>query len=305
MSALPSRFRRPRLLIAGCGDIGLRVAALLRPRWRVLGLARSPESAARLRAAGVEPLAADLDHPPSLARAAGLATHVLYLAPPHREDAADARSLALLRALGRRQAPQVLLYASTTGVYGDTGGARVDETAPLRPQTARARARCLAERQLRRAGRGLDVAVSVLRVAGIYAPGRAHGTPQASLERGLPVLAAPEDGYVNRIHADDLARALALALWRAAPQRSYNACDDSELTLGAYMDLAAGIYGLPPPPRVSLAEAAQQVPAARLSFMRQSRRLDNRRLHAELGLRLRHPGPASGLRARAAGPATD
>lgn len=283
------------MLIAGCGDVGLRVARLLLPRWRVLGLARTAASAARLRAAGVVPVAADLDDPASLTRVAGLALHVIYLAPPRGGDAGDARSRALLWALALRLPPQGLLYVSTSGVYGDTGGARVDETGQPQPQTARARARLRAERGLRKGGRGVGMAVSVFRVAGIYAPDRPNGTPRQSLLQGSPALATGEDGYVNHIHADDLARALALALWRAAPQRTYNVCDDSTLTFGEYMDLAADLYGLPRPPRVSGTEAVERLSAARLSFLRQSRRLDNRRLKAEIGLRLRHPHPRDGL----------
>lgn len=296
MAFLASPLKRPRVLLAGCGDVGLRLARLLQPRWRVLALARSDASAERLRAGGVLPLAADLDDAPSLMRLAGLASHVVYLAPPRAGDALDRRSLALLRALARRQPPARLLYISTSGVYGDTGGARVDETAPPCPETERARVRLRAERALRAAGRDLGLAVSVLRVAGIYAPDRPQGTPRQSLLAGTPVLVAGDDVQVNLIHADDLARALALALWRAAPQRVYNACDDSDLSFGQYMDLAAGLYGLPRPPRVPRSEAATRLSAARLSFFSQSRRLDNRRLKAELGLRLRHPHPSSGLR---------
>ncbi|MCK9516237.1 MAG: NAD-dependent epimerase/dehydratase family protein [Ottowia sp.] len=302
MTVLPSHMRRPRLLIAGCGDVGLRVARLLLPRWRVLALARSGASAARLRAAGVVPVAADLDEPVSLMRVAGLASHVLYLAPPRSGDAADVRSRALLQALARRTPPQVLVYVSTSGVYGDTGGARTDETRVPQPQTARARVRQLAERRLRKGGRGVGICVSVFRVAGIYAPDRPGGTPRKSLLAGAPVLAAGDDGYVNHIHADDLARALALALWRAAPQRVYNVCDDSELTFGQYMDEAADLYALPRPPRVLRSEAAAHMSAARLSFLAQSRRLDNRRLRAEIGLKLRHPHPRSGLQAEPLAP---
>lgn len=299
MAFLTSPLKRPRVLVAGCGDVGLRLARLLQPHWRVLALARSDAGAARLRAAGVLPLAADLDDAPSLMRLAGLASHVVYLAPPQAGDALDRRSRALLRALARRQPPALLLYVSTSGVYGDTGGARVDETALPRPATARARVRLRAERTLRADGRGLGLPVSVLRVAGIYAPDRARGTPRQSLLAGTPVLAAGDDVQVNLVHADDLARALALALWRAAPQRVYNVCDDSELAFGQYMDLAAGLYGLPQPPRVSREQAAAQLSATRLSFFSQSRRLDNRRLKSELGLRLRHPHPQGGLRAEA------
>jgi nucleoside-diphosphate-sugar epimerase len=130
--ALPARFRRQRVLIVGCGDIGLRAAALLRGRVQVLALTSSPERVSALRAAGVRPLLADLDAPQSLRRLAGLADRVLHLAPPSNVEGArwwrDARTTALVRALRQRVLPTALVYGSTSGVYGDCGGARIDET---------------------------------------------------------------------------------------------------------------------------------------------------------------------------------
>ena len=92
-----------------------------------------------------------------------------------------------------------------------------------------------------------------------------------------------------------LARDLALALWRGRPQRVYNASDDTELKMGDWFDLAADRYGLPRPPRVPRGTAQDALPLMLLSFMSESRRLDNRRLKNELGLRLRYPTVAEGL----------
>ncbi len=295
LGALPARFRRPRVLIAGCGDVGVRAARLLPPRVRVLGLTREAARAPMLRALGIAPLRGDLDDAASLRRLAGVATHVLHLAPPPGEGDGDPRTVALLRALAHRTPPVALVYGSTTGVYGDCGGARIDETRHVRPATARARRRVAAEGQVRAFGCAAGVRASVLRIPGIYAEGREGGTPRARLLRGTPVLAAEDDVYTNHIHADDLARACLLALWRAAPQRIYHASDDSALKMGDYFDLAADLYGLPRPPRVSRAEAEQRLPAVLLSFMGESRRLDNTRLKSELRLRLRHPTPRTGL----------
>ena len=136
---------------------------------------------------------------------------------------------------------------------------------------------------------------SILRIPGIYAPDREGGTPRERLLRGTPVLVEGEDVYTNHIHADDLARACVLALWRGRPLRVVHASDDSALKMGDYFDLAADLYGLPRPPRVTLAQAREQLSPALLSFMAESRRLDNRRLKTELRLRLRHPTPATGL----------
>ena len=146
-------------------------------------------------------------------------------------------------------------------------------------------------------GRSAGVRASILRIPGIYAPDRAGGTPRERLLRGTPVLRPEDDVYTNHIHADDLARACLAALWRGAPQRAYHASDDTELRMGDYVDLAAGIYGLPRPARLSRAEAMQQLPATLLSFMGESRRLANSRLKRELRLGLRYPTVALGLRA--------
>jgi nucleoside-diphosphate-sugar epimerase len=301
LGALPGRFRRQRILVVGCGDVGLRVARALPARVRVLGLTSSPGRAPQLRARGITPLHGNLDDPATLARLAGVADRIVHLAPPSTEPAPqwwrDHRTAALLRALRRRSAPATLVYASTSGVYGDCGGARVPEHRPLAPHTPRAQRRVDAERLVRFFGRGTGTRTSVLRIPGIYASDRVGGTPRERLEKGTPVLDASDDVYTNHIHADDLARAVIAALWRGRPQRAYNTSDDSELKMGDYFDLAADLYGLPRPPRVPRSTAQQALPVGLLSFMGESRRLDNARMKKELRVQLRHPTVHSGLRA--------
>lgn len=301
--ALPARFRRPRVLIVGCGDVGTRLARLLvapaahGPRARVL--VRDPAQVPALRALGVTPLQGDLDRPASLRRLAGLAQWVVHLAPPPSHgDNRDARTRALVAALRRHGAPSHWVYGSTSGVYGDRQGQWTPETTPLQPLTARARRRVDAEQVLLHwARQALQVpAMQILRIPGIYAPDREGGTPRSRLERGTPVLCADEDVYTNHIHADDLARACRIALWRGRSLRTYNANDDSVSTMGAYFDMAADLYGLPRPPRITLEQAREQLSAVSLSFMQESRRLDNTRIHRELRLAWHHPTPAEGLR---------
>lgn len=185
------------------------------------------------------------------------------------------------------------MYASTSGVYGDAGGAWVDESRPVKPTTARAQRRVAAERRVRWFGAGGGWRTSILRIPGIYAADR---LPVARLERGTPALRAEDDVYTNHIHADDLARACVLALWRGKPRRTINVVDDTELKMGDYFDFAADLYGLPRPPRVARDAAGDQLPMVLLSFMSESRRLHNRRMKTELGLRLRYPTVAQGLR---------
>ena len=296
---LPSaRARRPTLLIVGCGDVGLRVLPLVQARWRVLALTSSPERLALLRARGAVPLLGNLDEPATLGRLGGLgrlADAVLHLAPPPGQGTTDPRTRALLAALARGGCVRRLVYASTSGVYGDCAGARFDESRAAHPATDRARRRVDAEAQVRWFGRSTGATVSVLRIPGIYAIDRPGGHPRDRLQRATPVLAADEDVYTNHIHADDLARACVAALTRGRPQRIYHASDDTELKMGDYFDLAARLCGLPPPPRVTRAEAASTLGAVQMSFMSESRRLDNGRLKRELRLRLRYPSVAQGL----------
>jgi len=284
----------PRLLIIGCGDVGLRVLKLLAGRWRVFALTSSPERSAALRQAGAVPLVGNLDDPRTLARLAGLADLVLHLAPPAAQGDTDGRTRNLLSALARRP-PEALVYASTTGVYGDCGGARIDETKALNPATDRARRRVDAEAQLRAFGRRHGARVAILRVPGIYARDREGGHPRERLARGTPVLRREDDVFTNHIQADDLARACLLALLRGLPQRAVHACDDSELLMGDYFDLAADLAGLPRPERITRAQAAERMSPMQLSFWSESRRLANDRLKRELRLRLRYPTPREGL----------
>ncbi|KQY81284.1 SDR family oxidoreductase [Pelomonas sp. Root1444] len=283
-----------RLLIIGCGDVGLRVLRALAGRWRVFALTSTPARAAELRSAGAVPLLGNLDEPATLGRLASVADRVLHLAPPARDGESDVRTRQLLAALARRP-PHALVYVSTTGVYGDCGGVLVDETRALNPATDRARRRVDAEMQLRAFGRRHGTQVSLLRVPGIYARDREGGHPRERLARGTPVLRREDDVFTNHIHADDLARACVLALLRGLPQRAVNVCDDSELLMGDYFDLAADLAGLPRPERITRTEAAERMSAMQLSFWSESRRLVNARLKRELRLKLLYPTPREGL----------
>ncbi len=287
--------RESSLLIIGCGDVGLRVVCALAGRLRVFALTSSPARRDALRAAGVHPVVGDLDDAASLARLAGLADAVLYLAPPPTTGQADPRLRALLAALSRRTRPARVVYASTTGVYGDCRGELVTETRPLGATTDRARRRVDAESHLRAWGRATGARVSVLRIPGIYANDREGGRPQERVLRGTPVLAAGDDGYTNHIHADDLARACVAALWRGRPQRVVQVCDDTDMKTGDYYDLVADLSGLPRPARVTRAQAGERFSPAQWSFLNESRRLSNARMKRELRLVLERPTIREGL----------
>ncbi len=275
--------RKPRVLIVGCGDVGLRLLPLLRERFRVFAVTSQPARVPELRAAGATPVVANLDQPHSLHRLRGLADTVVHLAPPPSEGALDGRTRHLAAILPRGG---TLVYVSTTGVYGDAGGAQFDETRPVAPKNARAVRRVDAEQVLRRWARRAGARLAILRVPGIYAEDR---LPLERLRQGTPALLPAEDVYTNHIHADDLARIIALALFRAAPQRVYHTIDDSDQKMGDYFDAVADAFGLPHPPRLPRAELATRVSPMLLSFMSESRRLRNERMKRELGVRLRYP----------------
>ncbi|CAG2144712.1 MULTISPECIES: NAD-dependent epimerase/dehydratase family protein [Ralstonia] len=310
-----SRLGLPRVLIVGCGDVGQRCLAMLRTRFRVFAVTSREAGRAALREAGAVPVLANLDDAASLRRLRGLSQRVLHLAPPPATGRDDPRTGALLHALARparspratkhrilperprtsgrftgrlktRLQARAFVYASTSGVYGDAGGAWVEESRPVKPATARAQRRVAAERRVRWFGAGGGWRTSILRIPGIYA---AERLPTARLERGTPALRAEDDVYTNHIHADDLARALIAALFRGRPQRIVHASDASELRMGDYFDAVADARGLPRPPRISRADATQQIEPTLLSFMSESRRLRNARLMRELRVVLRYP----------------
>ena len=276
-----------RLLIIGCGDVALRaIPFLLTCHYRIFALVHDPADCAGLRKLGAVPILGDLDDRASLARIAGLADAVLHFAPPASTGTHDLRTRNLLGILSQGRLPKRLVYISTSGVYGDCGGAWISETHPLNARTARAQRRVDAESRLRHWGRRNGVNISILRAPGIYAADR---LPLDRLQKGMPCIASAEDSYSNHIHADDLARTAVAALHRAKPGRIYHASDDSQMKMGDYFDAVADAFCLPHPPRLMRAEAERAVPPMLWSFMNESRRLDNTRMKRELKIALRYP----------------
>jgi len=268
-----------KLLIAGYGDIARRAAPRLEARYAVQPVSRRHGF--------------DLDCPETLVPLQEVDA-MLHCAPPPSTGAADTRTTHLLAALAKgRILPARVVYVSTSGVYGDCGGERVDESRPIAPQTPRARRRADAERRLALWCSSHEAQLVVLRVPGIYAADR---LPLARLRAGTPVLRVEDDVYTSHIHADDLAAIAARALEGDAPEGIYNAADDSEIRMGDWLDLVADRHGLPRPPRLRRAEVKAGVSAELYSFMSESRRLDNARLKSELGIRLRYPTVYEGLK---------
>jgi len=279
-------FGKPSILIIGCGDIGLRVAKQLSRSHRVYALTSQKSRFQELREVGATPILGDLDKPETLWRLSGLAQTVIHLAPPQNHGNRDCRTRNLLRILAQgSHAVRRLIYISTTGVYGDHRGERVSEATPVSPQSDRAQRRVDAERILRLWGPANGVLVTILRVPGIYALDR---LPLDRLQTKTPALLPEEDAYSNHIHSEDLARLVCAAVYRGKPQRIINTCDGGETKMGDYFDEVADAFGLERPPRMAAKELQKMVSPMLWSFMRESRRVSNNRLH-ELKTPLRYP----------------
>jgi nucleoside-diphosphate-sugar epimerase len=282
------------LLIIGYGDIARRALPELQRRYRVTALVGSPDPA--LDAAGVGQIVGDLDDAASLVPLAGRAERIVHLAPPAGSGALDTRTRSLLAALAPRgrgaMLPRRFVYLSTSGVYGDCAGEWVDETRPPNPQTERALRRLDAERALGDWGERNKVEIVILRAPGIYAPDR---LPLERLARGTPALRPEQDVYTNHIHADDLARIVVAALESTGARGVYNASDDGPMKMGDFFDLVADRAGVARSPRISREEAVRLLPPELVSFMSESRRLSNRRMKAELGVRLRYSTAQNGV----------
>ncbi len=276
--------------IIGCGAIGAQVAGAWQARGaRVDAIARHPPALE-----GVRALAADLDRPQELHGRIPAGALVYYFAPPPPEGSGDARLSGFLANLDSGAPPARLVYISTSGVYGDCAGAWVDEDRPPAPGSARARRRLGAERALQGWSAATGVAIVILRVAGIYGPGR---LPLERVRRGSPVLRPDLAPYSNRIHSADLARICVAAGERGPGGAIYNVSDGHPGSMSELHFAVADALGVPRPPTVDWTAARRLFSPVLLSFLAESRRLDNRRLRAELGVPLRYPHLAQGLAA--------
>jgi nucleoside-diphosphate-sugar epimerase len=279
--------------IVGCGYTGRRLAE----RWlargaRVRGFATREDSLAQIAASGAGAGALDLDQ--TAVAPLDLDGEIVYYAvPPSAEHDADPR---LERFLGAaRGTPRRIVYLSTTGVYGDRGGGIVTEDTSPAPHTARARRRLAAEELVRDWTEARGISWCVLRVAGIYGPGR---LPLERLRRAEPAILPEEATPTNRIHVADLVSAcFAAGMSARADRRIYNVTDGSDDSLTAYLLRVARLSGLPPPPLITRAAAEHRLSAAAWSFLSESRRVDNRRLRDELGIALAYHDLDAGIRA--------
>ncbi len=288
-----------RVFILGCGDIGIRVARL----WQagglpISGLVRSQTSAERLRQQGIETLILDLDQSPtddSMTMQVRLALQqalVYYFAPPPKTGEQDTRMLHFLQLPDLVQKPARIIYLSSSGVYGDQGGHLIDEDTSPRPVAARAKRRYFAEQAVRQWGEIQRLPVITLRSGGIYAPGR---LPLKRIRDQIPIIHEHLAPATNRIHADDLAQACVAAAKKGKAGRIYNISDGTQSNMTEYFNTIADHFGLPRPPTLDWGEAEKQLSPGMLSYLRESRRLNNRRMLEELGVQLQYPDLQQGL----------
>ncbi len=284
----------PRLFCFGLGyTAGVLAAALVGEGWTVAGTCRDRATRADLAADGIDAFLFDRDRPLDDAGAAlGGATHLLSSVPPDAEgDPVLARHAGAIAAMkGLTWAG----YLSSTGVYGDTGGARVDETAAVDPTSERGRRRAAAEDGWLDLWRAAGVPVHVFRLSGIYGPGRSVlGTVRAGQARRID-----KPGHLfARIHVDDIAGVLRASMARPGPGAVYNVCDDEPAPAADVVAFACELLGVDAPPLVPFHQAAGEMSPMALSFWRDNRRVDNGRIKGKLGVRLKFPDYRAGLRA--------
>ncbi len=281
-----------RLFCFGLGfSAGVLADRLLREGWRVAGTTRSAAKAAALAARGIEAFLFDRGRPLAEASAVLAGTsHLLSSVPPDEagdpvldHHGGDIAALAGVAWLG---------YLSTTGVYGDHGGALVDEGTPLAPVSARARRRAAAEAAWLGLLREHGLPVHVFRLAGIYGPGR---SAFESLRAGTARRIDKPGQLFSRIHVEDIAAVLTASMARPDPGAVYNLCDDRPAASADVVAHAAALLGMPPPPLIPFAAAELSPMAA--SFYGEARRVSNGRIKRELGVRLKYPDYESGLAA--------
>ena len=273
-----------KYVIAGTGYTGARVLAGI-DAGSALALSRNQRS-------GSFELMPDLDSGDlSVAPPVG-AYSIVYTIPPSREGSADARLERFLQWLD--EPPLRIVYISTSGVYGHTGGAMVDENTKPAPQNTRSQRRLAAEQALLDFTQDNDIRSVILRSPAIYGPGR------LGLERirnASPVIREDQCNPGNRIHVDDLAACCIAALDDGVEPGIYNVVDGDFRSATWFTQTVAAMAGLPRVPEISRDEAESQFSAERLSFTRESRRLDNSKMLRDLRGELTYANPEDGIRA--------
>jgi nucleoside-diphosphate-sugar epimerase len=281
--------------IIGCGDIGLRVARkLITQGSTVEATAHFDEGAAELVASGIKPIVANFDYQDDIPDLSLTGQRLFYFLAPQGGGSSDYRMLNFCRCLSVENCPERIVYISTSGVYGDCGDQLVTEETPVNPQTTRAKRRVSAEEQLREQSDKLGFDLIILRVTGIYGPGR---LPLSQLHKGHEVLRTEDAPQTNRIHSLDLVDICLAAMDKGEGGDTFNVCDGQKSSMSEYFMEVARLYDLPQPKQLSWDEAEKSMNPLTLSFLKESRRMSNRKMLEKLEIKLNYPTLEEGLNA--------
>ena len=284
-----------QIFIAGCGYIGERIARLCQESGgSATCMVRSAENASRLQSAGFTAIAATLDNgaetPPL-----NLGGRILfYLIPPPGGGISDSRTRNFIGQIQEAEKPVKIVYMSATSVYDGVSGAVITEESPVNPDSAMGKRRLDAERAFAQYGAARNIPVVILRVSGIYGPGR---LPLMQISEGQPLLREEESGPSNRIHADDLAAICIKAAEKGVGGDIFNISDGHPSSMTSYFNVCADALGFPRQPQVTLAQARMVMSPLMLSYVSQTRVIDNRRMLDRLKVKLRYDALSDGLAA--------
>lgn len=282
------------VLIVGCGDIGQRVAKIWQKSGEsVYAVVRSKTGLNRLKQLKIHAIQADLDNLHDLNNRLVKHSLLYYFAPPPAKGVKDTRMANFLKSLDKNARPAQLIYISTSGIYGNQQGQLINEQTPANPQVDRAKRRYHAEQQLKQWSKHTSIAITILRVGGIYGPGR---LPLQRLKDHIPMLHENLAPQTNRIHADDLAQVCVAAAAKGAAGEIYNVSDGTNSNMTEYFNTIADFCGLTRPPLVNWQEAEKTISKGMLSYLKESRRMDNSKMINELKIQLIYPTLKDGLK---------
>jgi len=282
------------IVIVGCGDIGKRVAKIWKNTGKtVYAVTRSAGNLEKLKEQQLQAHQLDLDNIDEKKLPPCQDALLYYFAPPPRQGIQDTRIANFLKKLDTSKLPNHIVYISTSGVYGDQQGKLIDETTPVNPQVERAKRRYFAEQALAQWAQTHNVMLTLLRVGGIYGPGR---LPLQRLKDQVPMLHENLSPQTNRIHADDLAQVCVATAAQTTAKEIYNVSDGTNSNMTEYFNTIADFCNLPRPPLVDWDEAKKTISKGMLSYLNESRRMDNSKMINNLKITLQYPTLKEGLK---------
>lgn len=288
--------------IVGCGYIGQKLLQQLLCRSladaeNITAVVKTQNSQRQCSAKGVQSIILDMDDSDSILVDTFHTYQSLlyYFAPPPGQGSEDSRIMHFIKLLGSNPSrqPAKIVLISTTGVYGNCHGQWVDETTPLNPGVDRARRRVDAEQQFQSYCQQFNIPLVILRVSGIYGPGK---LPLKRIRALTPIVREEDSPFSNRIHTDDLLEICLVAGFSATIEGIFNCADGHPTTMFDYFSRVARANNLPEPPAISLEEAQTQLSAGMLSYMKESRRIDNQKLLTVFNMTLKYPDLDTGLK---------